>query len=65
MNEPERQIWDLIREANKKWMAGRPEDVATLFHPDVVMASPQGQPPCLSVPNRYRTRVILMKPPQD
>lgn len=38
------QIWEAIEAANAAWLAGRPEEVAPLFHPEVVMAMPDGRP---------------------
>ena len=34
----EDQIWGAIAAANRAWSAGRPQEVASLFHDDVVLA---------------------------
>jgi len=38
------QIWQAIEAANAAWLSGSPDDVAPLFHDDVVMAAPDGRP---------------------
>jgi uncharacterized protein (TIGR02246 family) len=42
----ELSIWEMVLAANRAWREGRPEDVASLFHRDVVMESPDGAVPC-------------------
>jgi uncharacterized protein (TIGR02246 family) len=37
-------IWRMIQASNAAWIGGNPTDVAPLFHDDVVMAAPDGQP---------------------
>ncbi|MHC4974775.1 MAG: nuclear transport factor 2 family protein [Planctomycetota bacterium] len=38
------QIWNVIQAANAAWLGGDPQEVAPLFHDDVVMAAPDGRP---------------------
>lgn len=38
------QIWQAIEAANAAWLDGRPNEVAPLFHPEAVMATPTGRP---------------------
>jgi uncharacterized protein (TIGR02246 family) len=38
----ELSLWQAVVAANEAWRSGRPEDVASLFHRDVVMESPDG-----------------------
>ena len=40
MSEASEQIWKAIQAANRAWLDGRPEEVASLFHEDVVMIAP-------------------------
>ncbi len=42
----ELSIWEAILAANRAWREGRPEDVASLFHRDVVMEAPDGRTVC-------------------
>lgn len=39
----EDHVWALVQETNRKWLAGEAEQIADRFHPEVVMASPDGQ----------------------
>ena len=43
MNEAKAAIEALIRDSNRSWSTGDPDAVASLFHPDAVIASPSGQ----------------------
>lgn len=42
----ELSIWESVLAANRAWRGGRPEDVVSLFHRDVVMEAPDGQLLC-------------------
>ena|ERR1700722_370793 len=39
----ELSIWEAVLAGNRAWREGRPEDVASLFHRDVVMEAPDGR----------------------
>jgi hypothetical protein len=42
----ELSIWEAVLAANRAWRAGRPEEVASLFHRDVVMEAADGRTLC-------------------
>jgi hypothetical protein len=42
----ELSIWESILAANRAWRSGRPEEVASLFHRDVVMEAIDGKILC-------------------
>jgi uncharacterized protein (TIGR02246 family) len=42
----ELSIWELVVAANRAWREGRPKDVASLFHRDVVMEAADGSVAC-------------------
>ena len=44
MTETEQSFWDANRASNAAWFGGEPDRVADLFHEDVVMATPGGDP---------------------
>ncbi|MEM9190332.1 MAG: nuclear transport factor 2 family protein [Myxococcota bacterium] len=46
MTDPTAEIWTTIQACNQAWTRGYPEEVATFFHPDAIMVSPQGQTQC-------------------
>jgi uncharacterized protein (TIGR02246 family) len=39
----ELSIWEAVLAANRAWREGRPHEVASLFHRDVVMEAPDGR----------------------
>ena len=42
----ELSIWEAVLAANRAWREGRPEEVASLFHRDVIMEAPDGRLLC-------------------